>query len=242
MIKKRKWTNKAVKIIIPLEGEIFKEYKGRQISNFGRTFNRWGEQVGVSPAKGNGYYYICREKKARIVYTLFKGPIPEGLVINHIDGVKTNDHIDNLEAVTYSQNNKHAYDTGLKPIKSKFSIEKCVEIYEMMARGKSDKEICTNLSVGKVTVEYLRKGKNLGKERQILYNFYKFKIPSKSLRFNINPEVIKNVLREIYFSNFSNKEIAENHSVSISMVINARKGTWTSDHYKQLENLVKNGG
>lgn len=34
-------------------------------------------------------------------------------IINHMDGNKCNNHIDNLEWCTYSHNIKHAYDIGL---------------------------------------------------------------------------------------------------------------------------------
>lgn len=45
-----------------------------------------------------------------------KEMIPNDLLINHIDGVKTNNRMDNLECVTASENSKHAFRTGLNMI------------------------------------------------------------------------------------------------------------------------------
>lgn len=47
-------------------------------------------------------------KVHRLVYMAHKGPIPQGLEINHIDECKTNNCIENLEAVTHKQNMNHA--------------------------------------------------------------------------------------------------------------------------------------
>ncbi len=55
-----------------------------------------------------------RKQISRLVIESFLGPRPEGMFCNHIDGDKTNNHISNLEYVTQSDNEKHAYRIGLR--------------------------------------------------------------------------------------------------------------------------------
>lgn len=74
----------------------------------------------VSPH--NGYAYVTLSKnniqKQRRVHKLvmlaFHGIYDSSLQINHKDGNKVNNHIDNLELCTGSENMRHAYDTGLE--------------------------------------------------------------------------------------------------------------------------------
>lgn len=63
---------------------------------------------------GNGK----RVRVHRIVAAAFYG-IHEGLTVNHKDGNKENNHVDNLEWLTLSDNHKHAYKTGLKVVTDK---------------------------------------------------------------------------------------------------------------------------
>ena len=68
----------------------------------------------------NGYRTLCLQKdmefytfcEHRCVWTWFNGEIPDGYVINHIDFNRSNNKIENLEAITQTQNLKHSQDAG----------------------------------------------------------------------------------------------------------------------------------
>ena len=95
-----------------------KENQNYEVSNFGgfkingiATYALyWHTHRNVSFKTENGLFKIGLH---RLVFIYFKHEIPKNMVINHIDGDMSNNHIDNLECITQSENIKHAYKTGL---------------------------------------------------------------------------------------------------------------------------------
>jgi hypothetical protein len=93
-----------------------KGYKKYKISNYGNIKNKHNKILSLTRDKG-GYYRIALDGKTNLVHSLmaktFLGKKDDGTVVNHKDGNKSNNKLDNLEVITQSENVQHAYDNGL---------------------------------------------------------------------------------------------------------------------------------
>ena len=129
-----------------------------------------GKQLQGSKYK-NGYRYTVfyqdgqriRERTHRLVCESFYGL--SSLVVNHKDGDKSNNAIENIEWATTSINTKHAYDNGLiKKAKgedshfSKLTRENIVRIHQLLKLGLTHDEISKIFSVNRSTISYISRG------------------------------------------------------------------------------------
>lgn len=103
-----------------------------------------------------GYHlFYTRRGKARahsvhrFVYEFFNGQIPEGLVVNHKDGDKTNNRVSNLEAVTQYENCLHGNGT-------KLTIE---DVRKIRASNKKQKYLAQEFGVSASTISDIKRGK-----------------------------------------------------------------------------------
>ena len=113
--------------------EIWKEYDYMyEISNTGFVRNKQTGLILACPIdKHHGYrYFTCHgkiKKVHRLVAELFI-PNPNNLPqVNHKDGNKTNNNVDNLEWCTNQENQIHARDHGLTPTGQKCSFSKLTQ-------------------------------------------------------------------------------------------------------------------
>lgn len=140
-----------------MTGEIWKSIRGfeglYEASNYGkirsldrrvRSGNRFNTNIDSAVKKGKilkqvdtglGYLQVCLRKDGknhslyvhRLVWEAFNGPIPEGMQVNHINEIKSDNRLRNLNLMTKVQNcnwgtrNKRISETKSQKVYSKES-------------------------------------------------------------------------------------------------------------------------
>lgn len=158
-----------------------------QISNFGRVRSLDREVVYsnkkkykyvgkiLNPTlKKTGYYYVSLSKNNvrpkfdvhRLVAMAFLDNPNNYPCVNHIDGVKTNNNVSNLEWCTFSQNSIHADNAGLYTRTygeingmSKLTKDKVLEIRELLSNGEKGIHIAKKFNISISTVSMIKNKK-----------------------------------------------------------------------------------
>lgn len=154
-----------------MEQEIWKPVIGYEslyaVSSFGRvkrtTLYNNSTNKPLRPLWGDHYDHVCLSKNGkqrsrtihRLVAEAFIG-IPNGLVVNHIDGNKLNNRLSNLEVISRSENEIHKRDV-LKRGNLKLDWGRVTQIRELRSNGQTLKSLAIQFGVTKANVSAIVK-------------------------------------------------------------------------------------
>ena len=156
--------------------EEFKDIPGYEglykVSNTGSVYSILGNRKLNGSDKGDGYNRVTLTKEGqikrfnvhRLVMLAFIGP--SDLQVNHIDGNKSNNCLDNLQYVSKSENMLHAYKTGLNVglkgednAASKLTKKQVIEIKQLLKEGNSQSSIAKKYNVCQTNISKIFLGK-----------------------------------------------------------------------------------
>ena len=103
----------------------------------------------------------------RAVYETFIGPIADGLEINHKDGNRQNNNIENLELLSHRDNLLYRNKLGTAPIgeanhMSKLTEAEVIKIKEKLAAGVGVTSLASIYNVSHTTICRIKTGKSWG--------------------------------------------------------------------------------
>lgn len=149
-----------------LPNEIWKEYHLEglpiEVSSNGRIRSA-SHGIYKGCIDSDGYVIVLKTRVHRLVCEAFKGgDKQEGqTMVNHKDGTRTNNHIDNLEWATPAQNSQHAFAHGGSKVRKR-KIEQLDEFGEVIFTFDSITSATKALDLTwSVITRKIRKGENL---------------------------------------------------------------------------------
>lgn len=103
----------------------------------------------------------------RVIWEYQHGPLAPDMVINHINGNKTDNTQPNLEAVTVRENSLHAWATGLMHAAPRrgadsphatMTEDTALEVYARVHAGETSAQVARDLNLKPSTVRNLKRG------------------------------------------------------------------------------------
>ena len=154
-----------------------KDYEGKYyITPQGDVVNASGKTLVYTINKKTGYKTVSLWKNNigssktihRLVALTYLPNLNNLPVVNHIDGNKLNNQVNNLEWVTYSSNTQHAYDTGLAKQTKLLDDSTYESLLERFLLGETMTTLASEHSAGltRVTINLRKLARAKGKHEQ----------------------------------------------------------------------------
>ena len=218
-------------------------YKGfYKVSSWGRIFSFAREGT------NGGLLSLIKTPKSYLVVNLYQGskltncrvhrlvarafiPNPDNKPeINHKNGVKTDNRVDNLEWVTHEENITHATKTGLMPkgencYKAKLTEEDVLKIIELLKINfLSMKQIARLFNVGPRQINYISQGKSWTHLTGSLVSRGLAK-GSNNGAAKLNEEKVLKIKKLLLEGNLTHREIAGQFSIDRAIIGRIKAGT-----------------
>jgi hypothetical protein len=150
------------KAVVGFEGiyEVSDAGRVRRIAKRNGLVPRISERIMKPYKMKNGYLHMvlqlnekcCGILVHRAVIAAFIGPAPLGHEVNHKNGNKNDNRLENLEYVTPSQNQVHSHQVlGIKGSRAKLTEKQVIAVRELRSHGWLFKDIAQHFGVDRKT-------------------------------------------------------------------------------------------
>lgn len=237
----KKEVKQFMSIIDETEEEWVQIQEKYQVSNLGRVKNPKGRILGGS-THNDGYRFVTIKEKQipihRLVAQAFIENEEDKPFVNHIDGNKMNNAVDNLEWVTQQENIQHSYKNNLQPnkvktYKGKFTKEQRQQIKdEYNTADISKRQLATKYGVSHTCISDIMNDKykyadNINVYEEVARPLVDTLNELRDLWFRTEDEVIKkqiwyNIL-QLLPNSYNQKRTAQLNYEVLNTMYHARK-------------------